>query len=217
MYPLPLQLCPIDTAHYLVSGDVTIHEGVAIAPGVLLQADPGSKIIIGAGACIGIGSVLRVHEGTLEVGAGASLGAGVLLVGQVTIGDRACIGSATTILDSSVGVGALIAPGSLVGDRSRSLEAIEAPQAQPASVSEAPPDPWADSHLPSDAQVSSDPEALPENPAPEPAPSEDASPDPVVAAVYGQSYVNNLLVKLFPQNQRNSNSSDAGHFLNGDS
>lgn len=217
MYPLPLQLCPIDTAHYLVSGDVTIHEGVAIAPGVLLQADPGSKIIIGAGACIGIGSVLRVHEGTLEVGAGVSLGAGVLLVGRVTIGDRACIGSATTILDSSVRVGALVAPGSLVGDRSRSWEAIEAPQ--PASVSEAPSDPWADSHVPSDvdAQVSSDPEALPEDPAPKPAPSEDASPDPVVAAVYGQSYVNNLLVKLFPQNQRNHNPSDAGHSLNGNS
>ncbi len=124
MHFLPLQLCPIDTAHYLISGDVTIHEGVTIAPGVLLLADPGSQIIIGAGVCIGIGSVLRVHEGILNVGAGVSLGAGVLLVGQVTIGDRACIGAATTILESVIAAGALVASGSLVGDRSRPLDAL---------------------------------------------------------------------------------------------
>ncbi|PSB17593.1 carbon dioxide concentrating mechanism protein [Phormidesmis priestleyi ULC007] len=209
MYPLPLQLCPIDTTHYLVSGDVTIHEGVAIAPGVLLQADPGSKIIIGAGACIGVGSVLHVHEGTLKVGAGASIGAGVLLVGQVTIGDRACIGSAATILESAVEGGALVAPGSLVGDRSRPLEALESAPIQSTPVSEAPPDPWADPQTPSEAEV------LPEDPSPEHSLPE---PNPVViASVYGQSYVNNLLVKLFPQNQQNYNAPDNGHSPNGNS
>ncbi len=213
MYPLPLQLCPIDTAHYLVSGDVTIHEGVAIAPGVLLQADPGSKIIIGAGVCIGIGSVLHVHEGILKIGAGASIGAGVLLVGQVTIGDRACIGSAATILDSAVEGGALVASGALVGDHSRPLEAPEAPQVQSAPGVEAPPDPWAD------LQPPSKPEVLPEDPSPKDPSPEPSVPelDPVVAAsVYGQSYVNNLLVKLFPQNQQNYNSPDNRH-LNGNS
>ena len=217
MQPLPLQLCPIDTAHYLVSGDVTIHEGVAIAPGVLLQADPGSKIVIGAGVCIGIGSVLHVHKGVLKVGAGASIGAGVLLVGQVTIGDRACIGAATTILDSSVEIGALVAPGSLLGDRSRPSKALEVAQ-EPAPVPEAPPDPWAESQtlsqpeslradLPSEEPSSES--SLPEPPLPK--------PDPVAASVYGQSYVNNLLVKLFPQNQQNYNSPDNGHSLNGNS
>ncbi len=217
MYPLPLQLCPIDTTHYLVSGDVTIHEGVAIAPGVLLQADPGSKIIIGAGACIGVGSVLHVHEGTLKVGAGASIGAGVLLVGQVTIGDRACIGSAATILESAVEGGALVAPGSLVGDRSRPLEALKAPQVQQvqsAPVAEAPPDPWADLQPPSEPKVLPEDPSL-KDPSPEPSLPE---PDPVViASVYGQSYVNNLLVKLFPQNQQNYNAPDNGHSLNGNS
>ncbi|MCY7321140.1 MAG: carbon dioxide concentrating mechanism protein [Phormidesmis sp. CAN_BIN36] len=210
MHPLPLQLCPIDTAHYLVSGDVNIHEGVAIAPGVLLQAAPGSKIIIGAGACIGIGSVLHVHEGTLRIGAGASIGAGVLLVGQVTIGDRACIGSATTILDSAIEAGALVAPGSLLGDRSRPSKALE----EPAPAPELPSDPWAES------QTLSQPESLPADPPPEELPSEPPSPEPdpvVVANVYGQSYVNNLLVRLFPQNQQNYNLPDNGHSVNGNS
>ena len=207
MHFLPLQLCPIDTAHYLISGDVTIHEGVTIAPGVLLLADPGSQIIIGAGACIGIGSVLHVHEGTLKVGAGVSLGAGALLVGQVTIGDRACIGAATTILESVIAAGALVASGSLLGDRSRPLDVAQKDVAQPqaAPVMDAP-DPWSEPQTLSEPQVSSKLEALPEELSPPTPPPEHASsePDPAaIANVYGQSYVNNLLVKLFPQNQRN--------------
>ncbi len=51
----------------LVSGSVTIHPSVAIAPGVLFQTDPESQIIIAAGACIGIGVILHTHKGILEV------------------------------------------------------------------------------------------------------------------------------------------------------
>ncbi len=211
MHSLPLQLRPINTTHYLVSGDVTIHEGAAIAPGVLLQAGSGSRIIIGAGACIGIGSVIHVHEGTLEIGDGAIIGAGVLLVGQVKIGDRACIGSASTILDSSIEAGGLIAPGSLVGDRSRLPEEPKATDTQP-PVAEAPPDPWAET------KALPEPEILAEEPKSKESPSQEQSPElsnGMVASVYGQSYVNNLLVKLFPQNQRNP-APDNGH-LNGNS
>ena len=209
MHFLPLQLCPIDTAHYLVSGDVIIHEGAAIAPGVLLQAGSGSRIIIGAGVCIGIGSVIHVHEGTLEIGEGAIIGAGVLLIGQVKIGDRACIGSATTILDSAIEVGGLVAPGSLVGDRSRLPEEPKVTDTQPPV--EAPSDPWAET------KASPQPEIPAEEPRSE-QPLQEQAPElsnGIVASVYGQSYVNNLLVKLFPQNQRNS-ASDNGH-LNGNS
>ncbi len=202
MYSLPLQLCPIDTAHYLVSGDVTIHEGAAIAPGVLLQAGSGSRIVIGAGVCIGIGSVIHVHEGTLEIGDGAIIGAGVLLIGQVKIGDRACIGSAATILDSSVEVGGLVAPGSLIGDRSRSSEAPKSTDTPP--VAEVPADPWADK-VPSKPENSSDNPKTEEQAPPEP--SSEAS-NGAVTNVYGQSYVNSLLVKLFPQNQHNSSNND---------
>lgn len=214
MHFLPLQLRPIDTAHYLVSGDVTIHEGAAIAPGVLLQAGSGSRIIIGAGVCIGIGSVIHVHEGTLEIGDGAIIGAGVLLVGQVKIGDRACIGSASTILDSSIEVGGLVAPGSLVGDRSRSPEALKATDTQP--VAETPPDLWADK-APPEPEITAEESKAEEPKAEEPKAEEPSTQlsNEAAASVYGQSYVNNLLGKLFPQNQHNSPSN--GHSLNGNS
>lgn len=113
----PLQ--PISNTHYYVNGDVTIHPGAAIAPGVLLQADPESKIIIGAGACIGMGAVLHAYQGVLEVGESANIGTGVLIVGKGKIGINACIGSMTTIFNSSVESGEVLPPGSLVGDTSR--------------------------------------------------------------------------------------------------
>ena len=115
----PLQ--PISDFHSYASGDVTIDPSAAIAPGVLLQADPDSRIAIAAGACIGMGSVLHAHKGTLIVETGATLGAGVLIVGAVKIGANACVGSVTTILNRDVERGKVIPPGSLLGDESRQL------------------------------------------------------------------------------------------------
>ncbi|WP_009633981.1 hypothetical protein [Synechocystis sp. PCC 7509] len=117
----PLQ--PISNTHYYVNGDVTIHPGAAIAPGVLLQADPESQIIIGAGACIGMGAILHAYQGVLEVGESANIGTGVLIVGKGKIGINACIGSMTTIFNSSVESGEVLPPGSLLGDSSRPGEA----------------------------------------------------------------------------------------------
>jgi carbon dioxide concentrating mechanism protein CcmN len=102
-----------------ISGEVIIHPSAVIAPGVILQAAPNSKIIIGQGVCIGMGSILHVHEGTLEVESGASLGAGFLMVGEGKIGANACIGSATTVFNCSVEAGQVIPPGSILGDTSR--------------------------------------------------------------------------------------------------
>ncbi|NJK53450.1 MAG: hypothetical protein HC936_12730 [Leptolyngbyaceae cyanobacterium SU_3_3] len=131
-----LQLRSIDTAHYFVSGDVTIHEGAAIAPGVLIQAAPESRIVIGVGACIGLGSVIHAHGGTIEIGAGASIGAGVLLVGQVKIGAHACVGSSSTIMNGGVEAEGVVPPGSLMGDRSRPVEglAIDAAVKPPGTI-----------------------------------------------------------------------------------
>ena len=86
-----------------------------------MQAAPNSKIIIGSGVCIGMGSILQVDTGTLEVESGANLGAGFLMVGTGKIGANACIGSATTVFCSSVEPGTVIPPGSVIGDSSRSL------------------------------------------------------------------------------------------------
>ncbi|MBD0343074.1 MAG: carbon dioxide concentrating mechanism protein, partial [Microcoleus sp. Co-bin12] len=84
MYLSPLQLS--SNSQILMSGDVVVNEGAAIAPGAILQAEPGSRISIAAGACIGLGVILHAREGTLEIGAGVILGAGVLVVGAGTIG-----------------------------------------------------------------------------------------------------------------------------------
>ena len=104
-----------------ISGEVTIHPSAVLAPGVILQAAVNSKIIIGPGVCIGMGAILQVHEGTLEVEAGANLGAGFLMVGKGKIGANACIGAATTVFNCSVDPGQVIPPGSILGDTSRQI------------------------------------------------------------------------------------------------
>lgn len=108
-----------------IGGEVIIHESAVIAPGVILNAAPNSKIIIGAGVCIGMGSVIQVDTGTLEIEVGASLGAGFLMVGEGKIGANACIGAATTVFRCSVEAFQVVAPGSILGDKSRNTIDIE--------------------------------------------------------------------------------------------
>lgn len=100
MHPLPSALT-LD-AHYAVSGDVTIDPSAAIAPGSLLLAEPGCVLAIGAGVCVGAGSVLHAFGGNLSVGSGAILGAAVLLVGSGSIGEYACVGAMSTLIDATV-------------------------------------------------------------------------------------------------------------------
>lgn len=104
-----------------ISGEVNIHPSAVLAPGVIIQAAANSKIIIGPGVCIGMGSILQVNEGILEVEAGVNLGAGFLMVGQGKIGTNACIGAATTVFNCSVASGEVVPPGSLLGDTSRQV------------------------------------------------------------------------------------------------
>lgn len=108
-----------------IGGEVIIHESAVIAPGVILNAAPNSKIIIGAGVCIGMGSIIQVDTGILEIETGASLGAGFLMVGSGKIGANACIGAATTVFNCSVSSGQVVAPGSMLGDKGRNTIDIE--------------------------------------------------------------------------------------------
>ena len=117
MYFPPLQ--PLKKHDCNVSGDVRIDPSAAIAPGVLLHADPESQIIIAAGVCIGMGTIVHASKGTVALEYGASLGAGVLVVGKGKIGANACVGSMTTMIDSDVEQRQVVAPGSLLGDPSR--------------------------------------------------------------------------------------------------
>jgi carbon dioxide concentrating mechanism protein CcmN len=195
MYSPPLEL--VNEQYLCISGDVVVHPGAVIAPGVLLQADPGSQLIIEAGVCIGQGSVLHAHQGTLVLETGAVLGNGVLIVGRGTIGTRACIGSMTTILSCSIPPHQIIPPYSLLGDASRQIS-LENPEpspdseAQPESVS-SPPEPQ-----PLEAVAdSSEPAPKPELPDgavtnPEP-PSQE-----MLKQVYGQAYVERMIIAMFP-------------------
>ncbi|KAF3888419.1 MULTISPECIES: LbetaH domain-containing protein [Nostocales] len=182
-----------DSFDSYIGGEVIIHPSAVIAPGVILQAAPNSKIIIGSGVCIGMGSILQVHEGILEVGAGANLGAGFLMVGQGKIGANACIGAATTVFNCSVDSGQVVAPGSVIGDSSRRMtlgaELIgdtEEPQlsASPSSSS------------------STELEQPPANPdSPAPTTTEETSTNSSTGTgtfIYGQQNIQQLMITLFP-------------------
>ncbi len=116
----PVQI--ISNSEYFVSGDVTIHETAVIAPGVILQAAPHSQIIIGEGVCVGKGTVINAYGGNIDIEAGATLGAGVLIIGRTRIGQDACVGALTTILNTSIESLSLIPAGSLLGDTSRAWD-----------------------------------------------------------------------------------------------
>jgi carbon dioxide concentrating mechanism protein CcmN len=188
MYLPPLQAMHDPEIH--VSGDVTIHPSAAIASGVLLQATPGSQIVIAAGVCIGMGAVLHSYEGTLAVQEGASLGAGVLMVGSGTIGANACVGASSTLLNCSVQPQALVPPGSMLGDRSRQIQLEPLPEGPSSqSSSSVLADPWA-TEAPSAAEKVVD-QSLPQA-------QKNGSLATPPAPVHGQTYVNDLLSTLLP-------------------
>ena len=132
----PLQ-SPI-SASYHASGDVAIATDAVIAPGVVLMSDPSAQIIVGSGACLGLGVVLHANQGAIVIEAGASLGAGVLVVGSCRIGTQACIGASTTLHNASVPPGQLVAPGSLLGQAGR----MHSPPSAGSSSNGASPSPW---------------------------------------------------------------------------
>jgi carbon dioxide concentrating mechanism protein CcmN len=133
-----------------VSGDVTIDPSATLAPGVILQAASDSQLRIAAGVCVGRGVIIQAYHGILEIEAGVVLGSGVLILGAGTLGENACIGSETTIFESSIAPEQVVAARSVIGDYSRRLEPEQAPGA-----SEPPPVP--EPQIQSPFQPDSDP------------------------------------------------------------
>jgi carbon dioxide concentrating mechanism protein CcmN len=105
-----------------ISGDVEIHPTASLASGVILQAAPNQKIIIGADACIGMGAIINAAQGSINIGSGAILGAGVLIIGASKIGNNCCIGTSSTIFQADVAPMVVVEPGSIIGDSSRQVE-----------------------------------------------------------------------------------------------
>jgi carbon dioxide concentrating mechanism protein CcmN len=221
MYLSPLQLS--SNSQILMSGDVVVNEGAAIAPGAILQADPGSRISIAAGACIGMGVILHAREGTLEIGAGVILGAGVLVVGAGTIGTNACIGAGTTLINPCIDKMQIMPAGSLMGDTSRQASA-EATAVAPTAAPTSPETPEATTppvappiEPPSPAPTP--PQTAPETAtdAPESTAAEPPQPGETPTILYGQAHINRLLGTLFPHRQAFNRSEENGQTLSGGS
>ncbi len=199
MYLPPLQATHDSPAQQI--GDITVHPSVAIAPGVLLQAEAGSQIIIAASVCIGMGAVIHAYGGVLEIKEGVNLGAGVLILGSGVIGAHACIGPSSTVIECSVSSQQVLPPGSLLGDRSRSIQSESVPTPAPIPVaveSSASPDPWeTDAASQSTYQYPNQPSHT----------HSQTVPTPQVAVtnggmrtepIHGKDYVNTLLSTLMP-------------------
>lgn len=141
-----------------VSGDVTIDPGATLAPGVILQAAADSQLRIAAGVCVGRGVIIQVYQGILEIETGVVLGSGVLILGAGTIGESACIGSETTIWESSIAPQQVVAARSLIGDQSCVSE--PKPVTLPPASAPEPPilSPWGEDSAPPLEQVSFAPE-----------------------------------------------------------
>lgn len=221
MYLSPLQLS--SNSQILMSGDVVVNEGAAIAPGVILQAEPGSRISIAAGACIGLGVILHAREGTLSIGAGVILGAGVLVVGAGTIGANACIGAGTTLINPCIDQMQIMPAGSLMGDTSRQAEAsptAAAPTAAPTSP-ETPEatTPPVDRPIEPPSPAQTPPQTASETAAepPESTAAEPPQPGEIPTILYGQAHINRLLGTLFPHRQAFNRSEENGQTLSGDS
>lgn len=217
----PLRLDTNFDSH--ISGEVIVHPSAVIAPGVLLQAATNSKIVIGPGVCIGMGSIIQVNTGIIEIEAGVSLGAGFLMVGAGRIGVNACIGSATTVFNCSVEPGQVVAPGSVLGDTTvraalPSSTEIDTKQLEPSTTKPASAnvesqngtgkdkDKSFQQHSPvNSGETESNSQ---EHPITEESPlsnqeGETSSTDPSIfgTQIYGQGSIQRLLITLFPHRQ----------------
>jgi carbon dioxide concentrating mechanism protein CcmN len=209
---VPAQAIAQPTNGY-IQGDVDLAPGVAIAPGVLLMASPGCRLVISAGVCLGADVVIQARHGDLVIEPGASLGSGVLVVGHGSIGQHTCIGANSTIINPSLGAAQAIAPGSLIGDPTQTAPA----QASPSNGATPSANPYSygttgslgttghalngsGSALGTAAQHGSTPGSGLQN-----GNTQNANIQNSVgqngSSVYGKTQVNHLLATLFPQRQ----------------
>jgi carbon dioxide concentrating mechanism protein CcmN len=201
-----------------ISGDVEIHPTASLAPGVILQAAPEHKIIVGADACIGMGAIINAAQGSIEIGSGAILGAGVLIIGASKIGSNCCIGTSTTIFQSDVATMVVIEPGSIIGDGSRQADKSSHEQSETQSSKNSKNvnhigvkyDSKSDSVDKPQHQSVQNSNYVPDSPSVTPV--ETATQNPLnqnKKPVVGQLYINELLITLFPHNKTHHSGSQS--------
>lgn len=194
-----------------ISGDVEIHPTASLAPGVILQAAPNYKIVVEADACIGMGAIINAAQGSIEIGSGAILGAGVLIIGASMIGSNCCVGTSTTIFQSDVASMAVIEPGSIIGDGSRQVEQQSEQPEVKARKNLHNPTKKATPVKPQQ-QVSQNSSYVADSPAVSVTPVETSTQTPLnqkKQPVVGQLYINELLITLFPHNKNSSSNSQS--------
>jgi carbon dioxide concentrating mechanism protein CcmN len=184
-----------------ISGDVEIHPTASLASGVILQAAPSQKIIIGADACIGMGAIINAAQGSVNIGSGAILGAGVLIIGASKIGNNCCIGTSSTIFQSDVASMVVVEPGSIMGDSSRQIEqdTDEQPKSSSSNRQNVPPvaTKFDQGEKPDSQTVQNSNQAVNSSSVIQIESSANQKKEPVV----GQLYINELLITLFPHNK----------------
>jgi carbon dioxide concentrating mechanism protein CcmN len=210
---------PVLNKDIRISGDVEIHPTASLAPGVILQAAPNHRIVIGADVCIGMGVIINACQGSIEINHGAILGAGVLIIGTSKIGNHACIGTSTTIFQANVAAMAVTEPGSIIGDLSRQIN-LDQNQKNSQTESDAhnynhhsqetnsnnnsssPPQPKVTSNSQKEKDSDSSPEVETIKTSVEP--TKETKKVPVV----GQVYINELLITLFPHKKSQGDNSE---------
>ncbi|BAZ45807.1 carbon dioxide concentrating mechanism protein [Chondrocystis sp. NIES-4102] len=207
---------PVLNKDIRISGDVEIHPTASLAPGVILQAAPDSRIVIGADVCIGMGVIINACGGLIEIDNGAILGAGVLIVGISKVGNNACIGTSTTIFQSNIAAMTVVEPGSIIGDVSRKND--DQQQDKQADLKSKNTTEYQQKNYSYNQSNSHQAEVSPpnqqqqksvDNPAKEKVKKVETPVEPLMETekipVVGQFYINELLITLFPH-KKNKNS-----------
>ena len=114
-----------------VYGEVMIDPSAVLGLGVMIRAETGAKIVIGAGVCVGMGTVLHAQGGDILVGNGVSIGAGGLILGAAKLGDNSCLGTSTTVINSIVPSGTVVSPGTVVN---QGLSAVDSGEMEPSAA-----------------------------------------------------------------------------------
>lgn len=207
---------PILNKDIRISGDVEIHPTASLAPGVILQAAPNCRIVIGADVCIGMGAIINACQGLIEIDSGAILGSGVLIVGASKVGSNSCIGTSSTIFQADIAAMAVVEPGSILGDISRQVNLEESQKttktdtqskSEPPKSSQKSPKTHSNYYYAAQsnqAKADNSPQEQNSDSIPEVEISVEPQVEKEKIPVVGQVYINELLVTLFPHNKGSS-------------